>query len=132
MPNVTGPRSAAPLRPTNATDIGQKDGPGSAVGTFKPAGWGVTSPLRSLTLGPTGEFSATLRGGGRASGRFEFRDGAAAFMDTLKLTDPSGKELLFAVSDAKKDAQGAISELKLAPITERGVGMPFTLRLQEP
>ncbi|MDX2010292.1 MAG: hypothetical protein SFW67_08885 [Myxococcaceae bacterium] len=130
MPGVTGPRGGSPIRPMNAKDIGQTDGPGSAVGTFKPAGWGVTSPLRQLTLSASGDFSATLRGGGKASGRFEFRDGAAAFMDTLKLTGADGKALLFAVSDAKKDAQGTISELKLAPITDRGVGLPFTLRLE--
>jgi hypothetical protein len=129
MPAITGPRGSTPLRPVNAKDIGQTDGPGSAVGTFKPVGWGVTSPLKQLTLSASGEFTATLRGGGTAKGQFEFRDGAAAFTDTLKLKGADGKELLFGVADAKKDAQGTISELKLAPITERGVGLPFTLRL---
>jgi hypothetical protein len=129
MPSISGPRGPAPTRPLNASDIGQKDGPGSAIGTFKPKGWGITSPVRSLTLDGQGQFTATLRGGQQLKGAFEFRDGAAAFMDTLRLTGKDGKELLFAVSDATKDASGTISQLKLAPITEKGVGLPFTLAL---
>ncbi|MCA2980181.1 MAG: hypothetical protein INH41_27990 [Myxococcaceae bacterium] len=71
-----------------------------------------------------------LRGEERLTGRYEFRDGAAAFMDTLKLMGSGGRELLFAVSGAKKDAAGVISELVLAPLGERGVGRPFMLRME--
>lgn len=129
MSNVSGPRGAGPIK-FNAPEAAPKGGPAWAVGTFKPKGWGIASPLKELTLDRDGGFKASLRGGGSASGKFEFRDGAAAFMDTLKLTQPGGKELLFAVAEQTKDANGKVTALKLAPLTERGVGTPFTLELR--
>lgn len=116
-------------RPLNATNIGQSDGPASAVGSFKPRGWGLTSPIRSLTFNADGSFTASVKGGGNSKGTFAFRDGAAAFSDTLRLTGADGRELLFTVIDAVKNAQGLITRLDLAPLRDRGSGLPFTLVL---
>ncbi len=129
MSNVSIPRGAAPIRATASTPTQSGASTGGLVGTFRPKGWGISSPIKELTLEANGQFKVSLRGGGTAKGTFEFRDGAAAFMDTLKLKDASGKELLYGVSAQTKGPNGQVSALTLAPIADR-VGTPFTLELR--
>lgn len=125
MPSVSGPRGTSPIR-FNTPQSAQQ---AWAVGTFRLKGWGLSSPLKEVTFDANGGFKASLRGGGKAGGKFEFRDGAAAFMDTLKLTDSTGKELLFGVLAQTRDANGKLRSLKLGELST-GVGRPFTLELR--